>query len=148
MSKVIKRLPVHPLPRSGEKITLWIDTLAKANSTDFFILITYVKKFIKDSGLVNTLNDLTGLSIEQISKLNNDLNSKYWENPNQCLFKNCDYKAKENSTLKRHLVFKHDIGVTWHKCPHCDYKAKNKMNLKRHLANRHDIGVVWYECPH
>jgi hypothetical protein len=60
----------------------------------------------------------------------------------------CDYTSKQKRDLTRHLAFKHDIGVTLYKCDHCDYESKQKSNLKLHLATKHDIGVTWHECPH
>jgi len=36
----------------------------------------------------------------------------------------CDYKSKDNSSLKRHKAFKHDIDVKCRKCDQCEYKSK------------------------
>ena len=99
MISEIKCLPIHPLPRPEDSISSWIKDIATANMTQFLDILRYISKFSRDYGLVNTLNDLTKLSIEQISKLNNDINSEFWKYPNQCPIKKCSYKTKKNSIL-------------------------------------------------
>ena len=58
----------------------------------------------------------------------------------------CDYKTKIKSSLKKHKVSIHDIGVTWYHCDQCDHKCKHKPHLKNHKANKHNIGVTWHHC--
>ena len=50
--------------------------------------------------------------------------------------------------MKIHKAFKHDIGITWHKCDHegCGLKVKQAVNLKKHKAFKHNIGVTWHKC--
>ena len=79
----------------------------------------------------------------------NDENAGSWNGDGNVLTwhrcKDCDYKAKQKSTLKTHCALIHNENVTWHYCKDCDYKSKQKGDLKKHRAAIHD--VTWYTCP-
>ena len=51
-----------------------------------------------------------------------------------------------NSHLKRHKMYKHDIGVTWIHCDLCNSKFKSNCELTRHKTYKHDIGINWAHC--
>ena len=73
-----------------------------------------------------------------------DLNVVWYE----CEEEGCDYKAKEEYSLKRHNLLKHQTeDIDWYECDQdgCDYKAKLNTSLVSHQLT-HDIGVTWYEC--
>ena len=78
-------------------------------------------------------NDKTCIIIETFYENNNN-------NIENNLFActSCDYQSKHKSYLKRHLAYKHNIGVEWFPCTelNCDYKFKEKSHLKRHLATK------------
>jgi len=53
----------------------------------------------------------------------------------------CDYKAKQNSDLDRHIKSHLNIGVMeWKQSPECDYKVKTNSEIKMHKSNVH---VQW-----
>ena len=53
----------------------------------------------------------------------------------------CQFKSKECSALKRHLVRKHDINDAWFSCNKCKFKSKRFISLRRHLAQVHDFNA-------
>ncbi|XP_066903771.1 transcriptional repressor CTCF isoform X3 [Halyomorpha halys] len=65
------------------------------------------------------------------------------ERPHQCPF--CQYKAVQNSNLKRHIISRH-TGKKPHQCPHCHYKSVTSDHLKRHIMFIH-TGEKPYQCP-
>ena len=129
-----KPLPFHPLPDFKSSIINWIEKLVEANKGNFFGMLRHIEILAKEHGLIQTLSNLTGVSIEQISRLHNEFKSNFWEKPNQCPIKNCDHKTKRKGDLRQHLASKHDIDVEWHYCSHCDHKAKQKVALKNYLV--------------
>ncbi len=57
----------------------------------------------------------------------------------------CHKKIQETS-IKTHLIWKHDINVIWFPCKSCDKKCKSRGVLKKHLSDVHNIGVVLHLC--
>ena len=56
----------------------------------------------------------------------------------------CDYKAANKRTLKRHIDSVHrDVRYS---CDQCDYKATQKGTLDRHIDSVHGDVCHWYIC--
>ena len=88
-------------------------------------------------------NDKTCIIIETFDENNNNNTEN---NLFACTY--CNFQCKRKYSLKRHLAFKHDIGVEWFPCTSCDYQSKNKYNLEKHLAFVHNIGVELLPCTY
>ena len=62
----------------------------------------------------------------------------------------CEYKAKENRSLKLHIKTKHE-GLTYH-CEMCDYEAAYSSQVKSHKLDKHDgveyLQKMWLEDKH
>ena len=62
----------------------------------------------------------------------------------------CEYKAKENRSLKLHIKTKHE-GLTYH-CEMCDYKAAYSSQVKSHKLDKHDgveyLQKMWLKDKH
>lgn len=64
----------------------------------------------------------------------------------QC--KECNYKSRYKSDLKKHIRSVHTKDIDWFKCELCDYKAKFKSDLKRHIICLHTTkdNIKWFKC--
>ena len=111
INRIEKLLPFHPLPESDESIGQWIDRLANSNKVKFKLMLEYIGSLSKHNGFIQTLNQLTGLSIKEISQMKNEFKSKYWEEYKQCPIKNCKFQTKYRKIIFPHIAFKHNIGV-------------------------------------
>ena len=62
-----------------------------------------------------------------------------------CGVGDCDYRAKDLESCKKHQANIHDIDVTFYLCNQedCEYKTKQCSDLKRHKSNIHDIDVTY-----
>ena len=56
--------------------------------------------------------------------------------------KQCDYKALDMNTLKRHVEQDHQ-GV-FHTCQQCNFKGTTKSSIQQHVKYVHDSAV--YQC--
>ena len=50
----------------------------------------------------------------------------------------CEYKAKQNKTLKLHILKLHEGQIIEYRCQDCEFKTKSRGNLWRHKKTVHD----------
>ena len=140
-------LPIHPKFSTEDTISSWINTLAKENAIEFDIMLMYIGNLANHYGFFPALEAITSIPSSELKLLKNELRERFWENNTDCAINNCSYKTNNTFNLKRHLAFKHNLGVTWYTCGKCNFKSRSSENLTRHLASQHDIGAKWYKCP-
>lgn len=65
-----------------------------------------------------------------------------------CEYDNCDYKSKDRSNFKQHMIVKHSVKEKKIKCDLCSFGTNVNCNLKTHKMSRHtpDELIKWSNC--
>jgi hypothetical protein len=105
----IRPLLVHPVPEADDTMLWWIKKLAGSNNVDNRTMFVYITGLAKKHGFFQALHALTRVPLERIKKMENEFRDEYWENTKRCPLKTCEYTAKWQATIRKHLKKFHDI---------------------------------------
>ncbi|GAI64749.1 unnamed protein product, partial [marine sediment metagenome] len=112
--------------------------LAKGNLISFKTMYYYILKLSKRYGFYKTLKNLTGITKENLLKLQNDFRPDFTESKYHCPI--CNYMSKFRDQIFIHLSLIHNLGTRNLKCPYCgDYRPITMGRLYLHFRKNHKL---------